>query len=116
MEVAFYTCENLESRRWNFAFDWVMFQEQKIMSDYSVWYFRDENTKIIWFDKLHQYVDIPSWELAAIEEQEAETYIWNLVSHGEMPDEAMEKNFEVIMLMIMPMTMKMVWWRWSWHV
>jgi hypothetical protein len=33
-------------------------------------------------------------ELAAIEEQEAGNYILKRCSHGEMPDEAMEKSFE----------------------
>jgi hypothetical protein len=38
MEVAsFYTCDDLESRRWNFAFDTGdVLGEQKIMSDYKL--------------------------------------------------------------------------------
>jgi hypothetical protein len=53
----------------------------------------DENTKIIYVYDFNMWTFLV--ELAAIEEQEAgNLYPETLFSHGEMPDEAMEKSFE----------------------
>ncbi|PWA10861.1 IS1096 element passenger TnpR family protein [Flavobacterium laiguense] len=101
MEVAsFYTCDET----WNQEEEISMFDtgdvqgEQKIMSDYKLSDILDEqNTKIIYvYDFLNMWTFLV--ELAAVEEQVAgEMYPATLFSHGEMPDEAMEKNFEADM-------------------
>jgi hypothetical protein len=101
MEVAsFYTCDET----WNQEDEISMFDtgdvqgEQKIMSDYKLSDILDEqNTKIIYvYDFLNMWTFLV--ELAAVEEQVAgEMYPSTLFSHGEMPDEAMEKNFEADM-------------------
>ncbi|TRX36864.1 plasmid pRiA4b ORF-3 family protein [Flavobacterium sp. ZT3R18] len=101
MEVAsFYTCDET----WNQEDEISMFDtgdiqgEQKIMSDYQLSDILDEqNTKIIYvYDFLNMWTFLV--ELAAVEERVAgEMYPATLFSHGEMPDEAMEKNFEADM-------------------
>lgn len=101
MEVAsFYTCDDT----WNQEDEISLFDtgdvpgEQRIMSDYALSDILDaENTKIIYV-----YDFISMWtflvELAAIEEPEGgASYPELLFSHGEMPAEAMEKNFEADM-------------------
>lgn len=99
MEVAsFYTCDET----WNQEDEISMFDtgdvpgEQKIMSDYVLSDLLDEeNTKIIYvYDFINMWTFLV--ELAAIEEQTVgNTYPETIFSHGEMPDEALEKNFEV---------------------
>lgn len=98
MEVAsFYTCDET----WNQEDEIPLFDvgdvpgEQRIMSDYKLSDILDqENTKIIYvYDFINMWTFLV--ELAAIEEQTAgSTYPETLFSHGEMPDEAIEKNFE----------------------
>jgi hypothetical protein len=98
MEVAsFYTCDET----WNQEDEISLFDtgdilgEQKIMSDYLLSDILDkENTKIIYvYDFINMWTFLV--ELASIEEQViANTYPETIFSHGEIPDEAMEKNFE----------------------
>ena len=98
MEVAsFYTCDET----WNQEDEISLFDtgdvlgEQKIMSDYPLSDILDkENTKIIYvYDFINMWTFLV--ELASIEEQVVgNTYPETIFSHGEMPDEAMEKNFE----------------------
>lgn len=101
MEVAsFYTCDDT----WNQEDEIPMFDagdvpgEQTIMSDYKLSDILDkENTKIIYvYDFINMWTFLV--ELAAIEEHKAGAiYPETLFSHGEMPDEAIEKNFEADM-------------------
>jgi hypothetical protein len=101
MEVAsFYTCDET----WNQEEEIPMFDtgdvlgEQKTMSDYQLVDLLDqENTKIIYvYDFINMWTFLV--ELAAVEEQVAgNMYPETIFSHGEMPDEAMEKNFEADM-------------------
>jgi len=101
MEVAsFYTCDET----WNQEEEIPMFDtgdvlgEQKTMSDYQLVDILDqENTKIIYvYDFINMWTFLV--ELAAVEEQVAgNMYPETIFSHGEMPDEAMEKNFEADM-------------------
>lgn len=101
MEVAsFYTCDET----WNQEEEISLFDtgdiagEQKIMSDYKLSDILDkQNTKIIYvYDFINMWTFLV--ELAAIEEQVVgNTYPETIFSHGEMPDEAMEKNFEADM-------------------
>jgi hypothetical protein len=98
MEVAsFYTCDET----WNQEDEISLFDtgdvigEQKIMSDYQLSDILDkENTKIIYvYDFINMWTFLV--ELASIEEIETGvTYPNTLFSHGEMPDEAIENNFE----------------------
>ena len=98
MEVAsFYTCDET----WNQEDEIPMFDtgdvpgEIKTMSDYKLSDLLDEeNTKIIYvYDFINMWTFLV--ELAAIEDQIAGNfYPETLFSHGEMPDEALEKNFE----------------------
>ena len=98
MEVAsFYTCDDT----WNQEDEIPMFDsgdipgEQKTMADY---YLNDvldlEQTKIIYvYDFINMWTFLV--ELAAIEEPViGETYPALLFSHGELPAEAIEKQFE----------------------
>jgi hypothetical protein len=97
-EVAsFYTCDNA----WNQEDEIPMFDigdvpgELKIMSDYSLSDILDkENTKIIYvYDFINMWTFLV--ELAAIEKEEIGIIYPNLLfSHGMMPAEALEKNFE----------------------
>ena len=101
MEVAsFYTCDDT----WNQEDEIPMFDagdvpgEQTIMSDYKLSDLLDkENTKIIYvYDFINMWTFLV--ELAAVEEPQAGAlYPETLFSHGEMPDEAIEKNFEADM-------------------
>ena len=101
MEVAsFYTCDET----WNQEDEISLFDtgdvpgEQKIMSDYELSAILDKrNTKIIYvYDFLNMWTFLV--ELASIEEIEVgQTYPSTLFSHGEMPDEAPENNFEADM-------------------
>jgi len=101
MEVAsFYTCDD----KWNQEDEIPMFDagdvpgEQKTMSDYQLSDLLDkQNTKIIYvYDFINMWTFLV--ELAAVEEQIAGNfYPETIFSHGEMPDEAMEKNFEADM-------------------
>jgi hypothetical protein len=101
MEVAsFYTCDET----WNQEEEIPMFDtgdvlgEQKTMSGYQLVDLLDqENTKIIYvYDFINMWTFLV--ELAAVEEQVAgNMYPETIFSHGEMPDEAMEKNFEADM-------------------
>jgi len=101
MEVAsFYTCDET----WNQEDEISLFDtgdvigEQKIMSDYQLSDILDkENTKIIYvYDFINMWTFLV--ELASIEEVETGiTYPNTLFSHGEMPDEAIENNFEADM-------------------
>ena len=98
MEIAsFYTCDD----KWNQEDEISLFDtgdvlgEQKIMSDYTLSEILDkENTKIIYvYDFINMWTFLV--ELAAIEDQViGNTYPETIFSHGEIPDEAMEKNFE----------------------
>ena len=98
MEVAsFYTCDET----WNQEDEILLFDtgdipgEQKIMSDYLLSDILDkQNTKIIYvYDFINMWTFLV--ELAAIEEQViGNLYPETIFSHGEMPDEAMEKSFE----------------------
>ncbi len=98
MEVAsFYTCDET----WNQEDEIPLFDvgdvpgEQKTMGDYKLSDILDEeNTKIIYvYDFINMWTFLV--ELAAIEEQVVgNTYPETIFSHGEMPDEAIEKNFE----------------------
>ncbi len=98
MEVAsFYTCDET----WNQEDEIPLFDvgdvpgEQKTMASYKLSDILDEeNTKIIYvYDFINMWTFLV--ELAAIEEQVVgNTYPETLFSHGEMPDEAIEKNFE----------------------
>jgi hypothetical protein len=98
MEVAsFYTCDDT----WNQEDEIPMFDsgdvpgEQKTMSDYQLEDLLDkQNTKIIYvYDFINMWTFLV--ELAAIEEQiPGNIYPETIFSHGEMPDEAIEKNFE----------------------
>lgn len=97
MEVAsFYTCDDT----WNQEDEIPMFDsgdvlgEQKTMSDYQLSDILDQqNTKIIYvYDFINMWTFLV--ELASVEEQVVgNTYPETLFSHGEMPDEAMEKHF-----------------------
>jgi hypothetical protein len=72
--------------------------EQKTMSDYQLSdLLNQQNTKIIYvYDFINMWTFLV--ELAAVEEQIAGNfYPETIFSHGEMPDEAMEKNFEADM-------------------
>jgi hypothetical protein len=101
MEVAsFYTCDET----WNQEDEISLFDtgdvmgEQKIMSDYALSDILDkENTKIIYvYDFINMWTFLV--ELASIEDQAVgNTYPETIFSHGEMPDEALEKNFEADM-------------------
>jgi hypothetical protein len=101
MEVAsFYTCDET----WNQEDEISMFDigdvpgEQKIMSDYQLSDILDqENTKIIYvYDFINMWTFLV--ELAAVEEMVVgNIYPETIFSHGEIPDEAMEKNFEADM-------------------
>lgn len=98
MEVAsFYICDDT----WNQEDEIPMFDagdvpgENRIMSDYQLSDILDaENTKIIYvYDFINMWTFLV--ELAAIEEPVAgASYPELMFSHGEMPAEAMEKNFE----------------------
>ncbi|MGA9637119.1 IS1096 element passenger TnpR family protein [Flavobacterium sp.] len=98
MEVAsFYTCDET----WNQEEEIPLFDtgdvpgEQKIMSDYQLSDIMDEeNTKIIYvYDFINMWTFLV--ELAAIEETTAGAiYPETLFAHGEIPEEAIEKNFE----------------------
>ncbi|KVV14925.1 hypothetical protein [Flavobacterium sp. TAB 87] len=98
MEVgSFYTCDET----WNQEEEISLFDtgdvigEQKIMSDYVLEdLLDDQNTKIIYvYDFINMWTFLV--ELAAIEEQVVgNTYPETLFSHGEMPAESGEKNFE----------------------
>ena len=100
MDVAsFYTCD----ANWNQEDEISLFDtgdipgEQKIMSDYILSDILDEeNTKIIYvYDFINMWTFLV--ELAAIEDQELGMIYPNLLFyHGEMPDEALEKNFEAL--------------------
>ncbi|HEX8577865.1 MAG TPA: hypothetical protein VF677_16390 [Flavobacterium sp.] len=100
MDVAsFYTCDE----NWNQEEEISLFDtgdipgEQKIMSDYTLSDILDEeNTKIIYvYDFINMWTFLV--ELAAIEDQEIGVAYPNLLfSHGVMPDEALEKNFEAL--------------------
>lgn len=101
MEVAsFYTCDDT----WNQEDEIPMFDsgdvpgEQKTMSDYQLKDLLDkQNTKIIYvYDFINMWTFLV--ELAAIEDQTpGNIYPETIFSHGEMPDEAIEKNFEADM-------------------
>jgi hypothetical protein len=101
MEVAsFYTCDET----WNQEDEIALFDtgdvpgEQRTMSDYALSDILDEaNTKIIYvYDFINMWTFLV--ELAAIEEPVAGgTYPETLFSHGIMPAEAGEKNFEADM-------------------
>jgi len=101
MEVAsFYTCDDT----WNQEDEIPMFDagdvpgEQKTMSDYQLSDLLDkQNTKIIYvYDFINMWTFLV--ELAAIEDQiPGNSYPETIFSHGEMPDEAIEKNFEADM-------------------
>ena len=101
MEIgSFYTCDNT----WNQEDEISLFDtgdvlgEQKIMSDYQLSDILDkENTKIIYvYDFINMWTFLV--ELASIEDEVVgNTYPETLFSHGEMPDEAFEKNFEADM-------------------
>lgn len=101
MEVAsFYTCDDT----WNQEDEIPMFDsgdvpgEQKTMSDYQLEDLLDkQNTKIIYvYDFINMWTFLV--ELAAIEDQmPGNSYPETIFSHGEMPDEAIEKNFEADM-------------------
>lgn len=101
MEVAsFYTCDDT----WNQEDEIPMFDsgdipgEQKTMSDYQLEDLLDkQSTKIIYvYDFINMWTFLV--ELAAIEEQKpGNTYPETIFSHGEMPNEAIEKNFEADM-------------------
>ena len=101
MEVAsFYTCDDT----WNQEDEIPMFDsgdvpgEQKTMSDYQLEDLLDKhNTKIIYvYDFINMWTFLV--ELAAIEDQiPGNIYPETIFSHGEMPDEAIEKNFEADM-------------------
>ena len=98
MEVAsFYTCDDT----WNQEEEISLFDtgdvpgEQRVMNDYKLSdILHEENTKIIYvYDFINMWTFLV--ELAAIEEPTAgATYPETLYAHGEMPDEALEKNFE----------------------
>ena len=98
MEVAsFYTCDET----WNQEDEISLFDtgdvlgEQKIMSDYQLSDILDQqNTKILYvYDFINMWTFLV--ELAAVEDQlVGNLYPETIFSHGEMPDEAMEKNFE----------------------
>lgn len=100
MDVAsFYTCD----ANWNQEDEISLFDtgdipgEQKIMNDYILSdILNEENTKIIYvYDFINMWTFLV--ELAAIEDQELGMIYPNLLfSHGVMPDEAMEKNFEAL--------------------
>jgi hypothetical protein len=101
MEVAsFYTCDTT----WNQEDEIPMFDagdvpgEQKTMSDYQLSDLLDkQNTKIIYvYDFINMWTFLV--ELAVIEDQiPGNNYPETIFSHGEMPDEAIEKNFEADM-------------------
>ena len=101
MEIAsFYTCDN----QWNQEDEISLFDtgdiagEQKIMSDYQLSEILNKgNTKIIYvYDFLNMWTFLV--ELAAIEDAVAgETYPETIFSHGEMPMDAPEKDFEADM-------------------
>ena len=98
MEVAsFYTCD----ATWNQDEEIPMFDtgdilgEQKTMSNYQLSEILDaQNTKIIYvYDFINMWTFLV--ELASIEELEVGNVYPNLLfSHGEMPEDAGEKNFE----------------------
>ncbi len=98
MEVAsFYTCDDT----WNQEDEIPMFDsgdipgQQKIMSDYTLNDILDtKNTKIIYvYDFINMWTFLV--ELAAVEDaKNGVTYPDLLFSHGLMPIEATEKNFE----------------------
>ncbi len=98
--ASFYTCDN----QWNQEEEISIFDtgdvagEQKIMSDYQLSeILNKENTKIIYvYDFLTMWTFLV--ELAAIEEIAiGETYPSTLFSHGIMPMDAPEKDFETDM-------------------
>ncbi len=101
MEVAsFYTCDDTLNQEDEIP----MFDagdvpgEQKTMSDYQLEDLLDkQNTKIIYvYDFINMWTFLV--ELAAIEDQiPGSIYPETIFSHGEMPDEAIEKNFEADM-------------------
>jgi hypothetical protein len=101
MEVAsFYTCDDT----WNQEDEIPMFDagdvpgENKIMSDYQLSdILHEDNTKIIYvYDFINMWTFLV--ELAAVEDITAgNSYPETIFSHGEMPAEAMEKNFEADM-------------------
>jgi hypothetical protein len=98
LEIAsFYTCDDT----WNQEDEISLFDtgdvigEQKIMSDYQLSeLLNKENTKIIYvYDFINMWTFLV--ELASIEEQViGNTYPETLFSHGEMPEESVEKSFE----------------------
>ena len=101
MEVgSFYTCDET----WNQEDEIPLFDtgdtlgEMKIMSDYQLSDILDkENTKIIYvYDFINMWTFLV--ELASIEDQVVgNIYPETIFSHGEMPDEAPENNFEADM-------------------
>ncbi|CAM3857618.1 hypothetical protein FLBR109950_05335 [Flavobacterium branchiophilum] len=95
--ASFYTCDET----WNQDEEISLFDtgdipgEQKIMSDYQISEIvNEESTKLIYvYDFINMWTFLI--ELAAVEEQTAgATYPETLFSHGEMPAEAFEKNFD----------------------
>ncbi|MCZ8090810.1 hypothetical protein [Flavobacterium sp.] len=98
MEVAsFYTCDDT----WNQEDEIPMFDsgdvigEQKTMSDYQINdLLSEDQTKIIYvYDFINMWTFLV--ELAAVQEPEVGvTYPSLLFSHGELPAEAIEKQFE----------------------
>lgn len=101
LEVAsFYTCDDT----WNQEDEIPMFDagdipgENKIMSDYQLADLLDtESTKIIYvYDFINMWTFLV--ELAAVEDiAVGNVYPETIFSHGEMPAEAMEKQFEADM-------------------
>ena len=101
MEVgSFYTCDET----WNQEDEIPLFDtgdtlgEMKIMSDYQLSDILDkDNTKIIYvYDFINMWTFLV--ELASIEDQVVGNfYPETIFSHGEMPDEAPENNFEADM-------------------
>ena len=98
--ASFYTCDD----KWNQEDEIALFDtgdtpgEQRIMSEYVLAdVFDKENTKIIYvYDFLNMWTFLV--ELAAIDEVSAsETYPATLFSHGFMPAEAGDKNYEADM-------------------
>jgi hypothetical protein len=80
----------LESRRWNFAFDKSVLQKNMKATIYLIFWWRKHE------DIVYDFINMWTFlvELPRLKSKKQGNLSWNLVSHGEMPDEAMEKTLK----------------------
>jgi hypothetical protein len=112
MEVAsFYTCDETWNQEDEISLlTPVMFRRAKTMSAYYQTFWTKKH-KIIYASTCGTFLV----GLAAVEGRSLVIYTpETLFSHGEMPDEAMEKSLKLIMQMILQANLKMIWIKMIW--